>query len=550
MADLLLSISTRMARSWQWLALLLLIVTGLICTLLIVRARHALPLRTRAVIIIALLTRLPALFAAPLLDDDYFRFLWDGHQLAAGLSPYASAPSQHFFPVDLSSAWTAVLSEINHPDIPTIYGPSLQALFALAVALGDADPWPLKLLLVAADLVLVAVLLRVRCPRWMVLMYVVNPLPIKEIGFSLHPDGVIALSMTLALLALARLRPIQAGVCAAVVVCAKLPLVLLAAALNLKNSAHRKAVFACALFSAVAYLPFLFPEPMQPFIGLRAFADGWRFNALGYLVFEAVAGAHARIVLTGFYILCAAVTAFRVADKKVPTATAAVMLLAVILVTAPTVNAWYWLPLLPLAIVAQRQDGVLLLTPWLGSFTAFFGYANGATLADFGLTSTRGEFSVFPVATVIQGLMLIAGFVYDFRRSAVDAALGIVVRIPIPISSALIRWRFAGVKQIAAQQVWSVSATAEPMLWMDIPSVYCALDLGARAQSVTALPRALSLAKTFQQRHRQGLIVVSCAAGYRSSEMAAHLTRAGIANVSNIEGGRAALARLFAMPAR
>ena len=533
-----------MARPWQWSALLLLISTGLLCTLVVARARDALPLRASTVICIALLTRLPALFAAPLLDDDYFRFLWDGHQVLAGFSPYASAPSDHFLRVDLSSAWASVLSEINHPDVPTIYGPSLQAVFALAVALGNADPWALKLLFVAVDVALVLVLLRAGCTRWLVLLYVVNPLAVKEIGYCLHPDGLIALPMTLALLALTRLRPFQAGVCAAVVVCAKLPLLLLVAALNLKNAAHRKAIFFCALIAAIAYLPFLFPDPMRPFVGLRAFADVWRFNALGYLVFEWIGGAQSRMVLTYFYIVGAAVTAYSVAYKNASTAKAAVMFLAVILFTAPTVNPWYWLPLLPLAIVTQRQDGTLLLTPWLGSFVLLLGYVDGSMLADFGVTRIRGEFSVLPAATILQFMTIFAGFAYDLRRIALDAALYVAVRIPMTLSNALIRQRFSGVTQIPAQRVLDLAAAAQAILWIDIASPYCPLDLSAYAEPVTSQAEAQARATMFQQEHRQGRIVISCAAGYRSSEMAVRLTRAGIENVSNVEGGRRALAHL------
>ena len=543
-AEILLAVSTRMTRSWQWLALLLLVLTGLICTALIVRARNTLQLRASTVIIIALLTRLPALFAAPLLDDDYFRFLWDGQQLAAGLSPYASAPSQHFLRVDLSSAWSAVLSEINHPDVPTIYGPSLQAVFALAVAVGNADPWALKLLFVVADLALVIVLLRAGCARWLVLLYVVNPLVVKEISFSLHPDGVIALAMTLALLLPARLRPFRAGMCFAVVICAKLPLLLLAATLDLKNVAHRKAMLFCALIAVIAYLPFIFPVPMQPFAGLRAFADLWRVNALGYLAFEWIAGTHSRTLLTGFYVVCAIVAAYCVAHKKVPTATATVSYLALILFTAPTVNPWYWLPLLPLAVIAQRQDGVLLLTPWLGSFALLLGYANGSTLADFGIATTRGEFSVFPVATVAQWLLVTAGFAYDLRRGLRNAALYVTARIPMPLSNALIRRRFPGVKQIPAQHVLDAATSAQPSLWIDIKSAYCPLDLAHRAHSVTSLAEAQVLAAAFQRQHERGRVVISCAVGYASSEMALQLTGAGIEHVANIEGGRRALARL------
>ena len=543
-AEILLAVSTRMTRSWQWLALLLLVLMGLICTALIVRARNTLQLRTTTVIIIALLTRLPALFAAPLLDDDYFRFLWDGQQLAAGLSPYASAPSQHFLRGDLSSAWSAVLSEINHPDVPTIYGPSLQAVFALAVALSNADPWALKLLFIIADLALVIVLLQAGGARWLVLLYVVNPLVVKEISFSLHPDGLIAMAMTTAMLLLARLRPFLAGMCFAVVICAKLPLLLLAATLDLKNAAHRRAMLFCALIAVIAYLPFLFPDPMQPFAGLRAFADLWRVNALGYLAIEGIAGTYSRTLLTGFYVVCAIVAAYCVAHKKVPTATATVSYLALILFTAPTVNPWYWLPLLPLAVIAQRQDGALLLTPWLGSFALLLGYANGSTLADFGIATTLGEFSVFPVATVAQWLLMTAGFAYDLRRCLRNSTLYGAVRIPMPLSNALIRCRFPSVKQIPAQHVLDTATSAQPSLWIDIRSAYCPLDLAGRARSVTSLGEAQVLAAAFQQQHERGRVFISCAVGYASSEMALQLTGAGIDNVGNIEGGRRALARL------
>ena len=64
------------------------------------------------------------------------------------------------------------------------------------------------------------------------------------------------------------------------------------------------------------------------------------------------------------------------------------------------------------------------------------------------------------------------------------------------------------------------------------------------AHTVPDALEAQALATTFQQQHRRGQIVISCAVGYRSSEMAAQLTRAGIENVSNVEGGRRALAHL------
>ena len=284
-AESLLAISTHTTRPWQWLALLLMIATGLICTLFIARHRFALGISGFVVMALAVLTRLPALFAAPLFDDDYFRFLWDGYQLLSGASPYATTPASHFSQAVGDVAWEHVLSGVNHPDVATIYGPSLQALFWVAALVGGASPIVLKALFVAADIGLVALLLRVGAAPWMVMLYVVNPLAIKEIGFSLHPDGVIALWLTLALFSLQRGRVLRAALYAAAVVCAKLPLLLLAATLNLKNPLHRRMAAWCLLLSVCTYLPFLFPDPALPFIGLREFADVWRYNALGFHLF-------------------------------------------------------------------------------------------------------------------------------------------------------------------------------------------------------------------------------------------------------------------------
>ncbi len=396
------------------------------------RQRDTLLLSTRMVFLFAIATRLPALFSAPLLDDDFFRFLWDGYQITQGVSPYASAPSAHFLRTDITAAWAAVLSEINHPDVPTIYGPSLQAVFWLATTFSDADPVALRLLFVAADVALVALLLRVGAPPWLVMLYVVNPLVVKEIGFSLHPDGLIGLWLTLTLLAVLRHRPFAAGIFAGLAVCAKLPLVLLAAALNMRLDVHRRVVVGCVLLTTCAYLPFVIPNAAEPFAGLRAFADLWRYNALGFVVFERItdSGLGARGVLAIFYVVCAAILSYRVANHKTPLATGLVLFFALILFMAPTVNPWYWLPLLPLGIVAAAHDRVLLITPWVGSFALMLGYCNGGLLADLGWSAGNAaarasEFSVLTPATLAQLILICAAFAYDLsakRRITLNAA--------------------------------------------------------------------------------------------------------------------------------
>ncbi len=418
---------------------------SLVCSVTLARRRESLAVTANMVLLCALLTRLPALFARPLFDDDYFRFLWDGHQLLSGLSPYALAPAAYFSQALNDPAWEVVLSGINHPDVPTIYGPSLQALFGIAVYAGGADGFALKVIFVLADVLLVLLLLRSGAPAWLVLLYVVNPLPIKEIGFSLHPDGVIALALTLALVSLHRGRRLMVAVCVTAVACAKLPLVLLAGALNLRRALHRQVLLGGALIGLGAYLPFLYPDPVQPFVGLRAFADGWRYNALGFHLFEWLAGAHARVWLCAFYVACAMAVSWAVTTGRLATATAMVLLLTAILLTAPTVNPWYWLPLMPLAILAFQHERVLLITPWIGSFVLLLGYATAAVLSELSLSPklnlsasvfhVGAEFTVLPVATLTQAVVMVCSCGYDvftivsgcnrIERQRIDTSLNV-----------------------------------------------------------------------------------------------------------------------------
>ena len=90
-----------------------------------------------------------------------------------------------------------------------------------------------------------------------------------------------------------------------------------------------------------------------------------------------------------------------------------VLFFALILLTAPTVNPWYWLPLMPLSIAALHHERVLLVTPWIGSFTLLLGYVSGAMLMELGLGDSRGPFSVAPAATLIQVVVMGGAFAYD-----------------------------------------------------------------------------------------------------------------------------------------
>ncbi|NJR72183.1 MAG: hypothetical protein HC782_03770 [Gammaproteobacteria bacterium] len=79
----------------------------------------------------ALLARVIGMLTPAFFEDDYYRYLWDGYRTFIDGNPYLAAPSAWFGATNLPSKIDAVLSQVNYPDVPTIYGPALQHLFAV-----------------------------------------------------------------------------------------------------------------------------------------------------------------------------------------------------------------------------------------------------------------------------------------------------------------------------------------------------------------------------------------------------------------------------------
>ncbi len=126
----------------------------------------------------------------PLLEDDHWRYLWDGGVVAAGLDPYAHTPERVLaqdptVPADLLTlardpAARHVLANVNHPEIRTIYPPVTQALFAASHWVSPWSLWPLRMGLLIVGLVTTLVIVKIleslSLPRWWVGVYWCNPL--------------------------------------------------------------------------------------------------------------------------------------------------------------------------------------------------------------------------------------------------------------------------------------------------------------------------------------------------------------------------------------
>jgi alpha-1,6-mannosyltransferase len=328
--------------------------------------------RVPQIFLLALLLRVIAAFASPLLEDDHHRYLWDGWRTATALDPYTLAPSAFFGNGELSQRWQDVLGAINNPEIPSIYGPVLQALFALGHVIAPAELWPLKAVLVAADLLLLWLLARHGVSARWLLAYALHPLVLREAMASAHPDALVALLLLITLMAWQRQRAVVVGVLLGVAVATKIavlvvvPLLLWAPAQTLRRQPRQEprdalrwalsVGAACTAMVALLYLPF-YAAGGSDAAALSVFGSTWRFNPLLYRVVEALLPAAlarpaaALIVVAG---VSAVVWHWRVQrEPGAPPLDAALVLL---LLLSPVVNPWYWLWALALSVYLRRAS--------------------------------------------------------------------------------------------------------------------------------------------------------------------------------------------------
>jgi hypothetical protein len=230
---------------------------------------------------VALIARLGLVWHDPVLSDDLYRYVWEGRVFAAGFNPFVDAPASSA----LSSLRDAeIWPFINHPEIPTIYPPAAQLLFALN-ALWDGGLVSLRLLLVAVEFLGLGLAIKWLNPqKTALLVYALNPLVIVETAWSGHIDTVAVAFLVLALGLFEQKKPTSAlffGLSIATKFLGLIGLVLATFAPLRRGesifSRVQNTVVAVAVVAAL-YVPFLPENPRDLFQGFGTYAATWRSN--------------------------------------------------------------------------------------------------------------------------------------------------------------------------------------------------------------------------------------------------------------------------------
>lgn len=151
-------------------------------------------------VLVGLGFRLSLFGTTPIMEVDYYRYLWDGAVLGEGFNPYLLSPNMISVGAQTELATLArdagiVFDRINYPHLRTIYPPITQGMFAVSywIDAWNLDTWRALLLISEAiSLILLILLLRSlnRSSLWAAL-YWWNPLVTKEVFNSVHMDAFL-----------------------------------------------------------------------------------------------------------------------------------------------------------------------------------------------------------------------------------------------------------------------------------------------------------------------------------------------------------------------
>ena len=395
-------------------------VAALVLAGLVFSALAALTKRTKPdrvlfawIVLIGLSLRLVLLPSTPILEDDFYRYLWDGAVVSEGFNPYEIAPLdalQGKGPDELSELARnspLIAERINHPDLTTVYPPVSQMAFVLAHWI---KPWSLlawKGILLLAEaatfLLLLAILKRLgRSPLWVV-VYWWNPLLVKEFFNSAHVDALMIPFILGALLLTLRRQSTRASLCLAVAAGIKVwPILLLPVVLKAGTGETRDRVLGAGLFLIILGLqsiPILAGGGGET-SGFSVYARVWEMNDALFMVIAWTvewignpfgmsvewASLGARLVAGLLVVAVVGIVCVRVRLDDEGLVVAFLAIAAAVFLLSPTQFPWYYAWLVPF-LALRPCFALLLLTPLLCLYyTRFYFAARGQVeVFDFGV---------------------------------------------------------------------------------------------------------------------------------------------------------------------
>ena len=244
----------------------------------------------------AFLFRLILIPSVPVHENDIYRYIWDGKVAASGINPYKYAPMYASIkpaanePQDDFETLKSLRDQdpkfyrrISYKDVPTIYPPLTQAVFAASTLMAPGSIWVMKLWFVLFDMGVVflvyGILKQLKQNPLYVIIYAWNPLVLKEFANSGHYDALAICCVMAAVYSGLKNKYILSSVCLGLGVLSKFyPLIFIPFFLLKKRYG---AFFTSLAVIVCGYLPFYFwgeADSAGIFAGLGIYAHKWNIN--------------------------------------------------------------------------------------------------------------------------------------------------------------------------------------------------------------------------------------------------------------------------------
>ena len=290
------------------------------------------------------LTRSLSLAAGePSVDDDVYRYLWDGARLLTDGQPFAKPPLAYFseaLPADLS--WLA--DRMNYPGLATIYGPVWVLFGALGWSLTPTALVGWKVISIGFEF-LILWGARQWGGRPFVMAWVTCPLWFWEIHLQCHAEIFGVGFWFLALLGIRRGQFLLAGLLLSLALGGRWSMVLpMAFAVVFCRCGREERIrlimgFGFGLFFLGALLLGMGPLDLT---GFQALAEGWVFNPIIWKWFPEEPSMVWVLLLGLALLLHEKPWNYRMDDVEIWSS-----LFAVWLLVSPVINPWYLLWLVP-----------------------------------------------------------------------------------------------------------------------------------------------------------------------------------------------------------
>lgn len=357
-------------------------------------------LSLRWIWVVAILARTVLIFTEPTLENDYWRYLWDGRVLANGINPYT------FKPLDpaLDHLEVSYRHLIGWKQYGTIYPPFSILVFAITHLIAGDSLIGLKIALTLFDLGTGAVLFiwfkRLGIsPKWSAL-YFFNPLVLKETANSGHLDSIAVFFSALAAFLMwrsggrfseSKLFSLSGWTALAMAVASKIYPICFVPLFFKVDRSRWLGVLTFSGLLLIAYSPFL-TAGFHMLNGTEAFARHWIFNASFYRFFQN--GVPPLLSALGeMKVLSEATVSLLLREDRLAKALVALVfgvftlyrtrkiqglndlpkelvnVVGALLILSPVVNAWYVLWIVPFICITRH-------VPWLAfTYLVFASYS-------------------------------------------------------------------------------------------------------------------------------------------------------------------------------